>query len=145
MLPQGFHQPSGGAGDTTVMSALAAAGMNTCRMAFVQGGVLVNGGMSGSRMYITILGHSYAGAGEATNISNLVTAMQNEINAGRSVVFMFHQTSASPTIAEQISPANLEILLSAANDLVLSGAAKRGKLTDLANELDTYSAPVNIG
>lgn len=145
VLPQGFHQPSGGAGDTTVMSALADAGMKTCRMAFVQGGVLVNGGMSGSRMYITILGHSYAGASEATNISNLVTAMQNEIAAGRSVVFMFHQTSTSPTIAEQISPANLEILLSAANDLVLSGAAKRGKLTDYSDELDTYTPPIQIG
>lgn len=29
--------------------------------------------------------------------------------------------------------------------LVLSGAAKRGKLTDLADELDTYNAPVHIG
>lgn len=145
VLPQGNFQPSGGAGDDTVMAALAAEGMTTCRRAAVENGVIVSGGWSGARMYLPIIGHSYAGGSEATNITTLVTRMQNEINAGRSVIFMFHQVAASPAIAEEISAANLETLISAANDLVQSGAARRGKLTDLADELDTYLAPVHIG
>lgn len=96
-------------------------------------------------MYLPIIGHSYAGGSEATNISNLVTAMQNEINAGRSVMFMFHKVASAPAIAEEITAANLETLVSAANDLVQSGAARRGKLTDLADELDSYDSPVHIG
>lgn len=144
-LPQGHHQPSGGAGDNTIMNQLAAAGVTTCRRAAVENGIVVNGGWAGARMYLPIIGHSYAGGSEATNISNLVTAMQNEINAGRSVLFMFHQVAPSPAIAEEITAANLETLVSAANDLVQSGAARRGKLTDLADELDSYDSPVHIG
>ena len=96
-------------------------------------------------MFLPIIGHSYAGGSEATNISNLVTAMQNEVNAGRSVVLMFHTVRSSPTVAEDISPTNLETLVSAANDLVVSGAARRGKLTDIADELTTYKSPVDVG
>lgn len=142
VLPQGFHQNTGGAGDNTVMTALAAAGIRTCRMAAVTNGFIVSGGGTGQRMYIPIIGHSYAGGSEATNISAIITSMQNEINAGRSVVLMQHMVSASPTLPEQITPANLELLVSAANDLVQSGAARRGKLTDLADELDTYAVPI---
>ena len=144
-LPQGNHQPSGGAGDATIMDALAATGMTTARRAAVENGLIVNGGWAGARMYLPIIGHSYAGGSEATNIVNLVTALQNEINAGRSVVFMFHTVRSSPGVAEDISPANLETLVSAANDLVVSGAARRGKLTDLADELSTYQSPVDVG
>ena len=145
VLPQGNHQPSGGAGDNTIMNALAAVGMTSARRASVENGLIINGGWAGARMYLPIIGHSYAGGSEATNITNLVTALQNEVNAGRSVVFMFHTVRASPTVAEDISPANLETLVSAANDLVVSGAARRGSLTDLADELGTYTSPVHVG
>lgn len=145
VLPQGYHQPSGGAGDNTILNAMSAAGMTTCRRATVENGLIVNGAWNGARLYLPIIGHSYAGGGEATNISNLVTALQNEINAGRSVVFMFHEVKASPSAAEHISPANLETLIAAASDLVASGAARRGKLTDLADELATYTTPIHIG
>lgn len=145
VLPQGNFQPSGGAGDDTVVDALTAEGITTCRRAVTENGIVVSGGWSGARMYLPIVGHSYAGGSEAANITTLVTRMQNEINAGRSVIFMFHQVAGSPSIAEEISAANLETLVSAANDLVQAGSARRGKLTDLADELDTYLAPVHIG
>ena len=145
VLPQGNHQPSGGAGDDTVINALTATGITTCRRAAVENGLIINGAWAGARMYLPIIGHNYAGGSESTNISSLVTALQNEINAGRSVVFMFHEVRASPSAAGHISPANLETLISAANDLVVSGAARRGKLTDLADELSTYVSPIHIG
>lgn len=145
ILPQGYHQPSGGAGDATILNALSAAGMTTARRASVENGLIVNGGWAGARMYLPIIGHSYAGGSEATNITNLVTALQNEVNAGRSVIFMFHEVRTSPSTSEQITATNLETLVSAANDLVVSGAARRGKLTDLADELNTYQSPVDVG
>jgi hypothetical protein len=145
VFPQGYHQPSGGAGDETIPNALAAAGITAARRATVENGLIINGGWNGARKYLPIIGHTYAGGGEATNISNLVTAMQNEVNAGRSVVLMFHTVRASPTVAEDISSANLETLVSAANNLVVSGAARRGRLTDVSEELGTYTSPVHVG
>jgi len=145
VLPQGNHQPSGSAGDDTIAAALAAAGITTCRRAAVENGIVINGGWAGAKRYLPIIGHSWAGAGEAANIAAIVARMQDEINAGRSVILMFHQLAATPAIPEEITPANLETLVAAANDLVRSGAARRGKLTDLADELETYASPVHLG
>lgn len=142
VLPQGIHQPAGGAGDNTIINALGSAGVTTCRLAAVNNAIIANGGGSGQRMYVPIIGHSYNSGGEAANISALIATMQNEIGAGRSVIFMQHMVSGAPTLPEQITPANLELIVSAANDLVQSGAARRGKLTDLADELDTYAVPI---
>lgn len=141
VLPQGIHQPSSGAGDDTIVNALKAAGMTATRLAAVVNGFIPNGGGCGQKMYIPIIGHSYNSGGEAANIAAVIALMQNEVNAGRSVILMQHMVSASPTLPEQITPANLELLVSAANDLVQSGAARRGKLTDLADEVNTYVAP----
>lgn len=138
VYPQGYHQPSGGAGDDTIANALAAAGMTGARLAAAQNGIVVNGIAKGMRGYLPILGHSYAGGSEATNISALITAMQSEIGMGRSVIFMFHQVKASPTLAQEITAANLELIVSAANDLVQAGSARPGKLTDLVDEMSTY-------
>ena len=145
VLPQGVHQPSGGAGDNTIANALTSQGMTVCRRAVVEGALMANGGWSGSAMYLPIIGHNWANANEATNITNLVSQMQTEIAAGRSVVLMFHEVRAVPALPEQITAANLETIVAAAAVLVQSGAAKAGKMTDFAQELKTYTSPVHVG
>lgn len=144
-LPQGYHQPSGGAGDNTILNALVNQGMTVGRRASVENAIIANGGWSGAARYLPIIGHSYAGGSEATNISAIVTQMQTEIAAGRSVILMFHEVRSSPSIAEQITPANLETLVAAAATLVRAGSARAGKLTDFAQELKTYTSPVHVG
>ena len=143
MLPQGKHQPNiTTASDATILTAMQSAGMVAGRLARPQGSLMANGGWSGSSFFLPILGHAYAGGSEAANISALVAAMQDEIAAGRSVVFMFHEVRASPTANEHITAANLETIIAAADVLVRSGAARRGRLTDLAGEVLTYASPL---
>ena len=143
VLPQGNHQPSGGAGDNTIANAMADAGMLMARRATVQCGSPVNGGLRGMAYYLPIVGHSYAGGSEATNITNVVARIQAEIAAGRSVWLMFHQIAASPAISEEITAANLETIVAACGALVQSGAAKAGSTHDLLTELMSYQQPVH--
>lgn len=145
VIPQGNIQPSGGAGDDTIVNAIRAAGMVAARRATVENGLLINGGTSGMSMYLPIIGHSYAGGSESTNISNIVARMQAEIAAGRSVILMFHEVRAVPSTAEQITPANLETIVAAAATLVKSGSARMGDIAELVDELSTYSSPVHVG
>lgn len=145
ILPQGIHQPASGAGDATIMNAVRAAGMVAGRRATVEGSILINGGQAGQALYLPIIGHSYAGGSEATNITNLVTAIQTEIAAGRSVILLFHEVRTSPTVAEQISPTNLETIVAACAALVTSGAARASTFYDLADEIRGYSSPVHVG
>jgi hypothetical protein len=144
VLPQGFHQPASGAGDDTIANALTNCGMVAARRAVVENALIANGGWAGAAKYLPIIGHNWADANEATNITNLVSQMQAEIGAGRSVVLMFHEVK-TPTAAQHITAANLETILAAADTLVRAGSAKKGKLTDFAGELLTYTAPVHIG
>ena len=145
VLPQGNFQPASGAGDTTIEHALIAAGFKTARRNLFQNSVMANGGWSSARLYLTTLGHTYSATDEASNIAALIARMESEISAGRSVIFTFHNVRETPSVAEDISPANLEAIVSAANALVLAGKAKRGRLTDFADELDTYYGPVHVG
>lgn len=143
-LPQGFHQPSSGAGDDTIVQAMEAQGIVAARRATVENGLVINGGGRGMSLYLPIIGHSYAGGSEATNIANLVARMQAEIAAGRSCIFMFHEVRAAPATAEQITPANLETIVAAAAALVQAGSARPGKLHDLVDELMSYDEPVHF-
>jgi hypothetical protein len=145
VLPQGFHQPTGGAGDNTIENALIACGMVGARRAVVEGALIANGGWSGAALYLPIIGHNWANANEATNITNLVSQMQTEIAAGRSVILMFHEVRAVPALPEQITPANLETILAAAATLVRAGSARAGRMTDLVYELLSYRSPVHVG
>ena len=145
VLPQGVIQPDGGHGDNTIVNAMTACGIVGARLARVEGGMLANGGGSGSVMYIPIIGHNYAGTNEPSNISAIIAQLEAEIGAGRSVVFMGHEVRAAPTTQQQITTANLELFVAAAATLVRSGSARAGKLTDLVDELLTYTAPVHIG
>ncbi len=145
VLPQGYHQPSGGAGDDTIAEVLDAAGMVGARRATLENAIISNGGGAANVMYLPVIGHWWANASEATNISNVVLQMQTEIAAGRSVVLMFHEVRDTPSVVEHITPANLNTILAAASALVRSGAARAGRLTDLVYELRTYNAPVHIG
>jgi len=142
VYPQGFHQPSGGAGDDTMVRAVKAAGIRTARIATSanMNGIVMNAAMEAQRLYLPHIGHSYAGGSEAANITAIVTAMQNEVRAGRSVILMFHTVRASPTIAEDISPTNLETLCSAAADEISAGYAQTGSFYELHNELDRVAA-----
>ena len=144
VLPQGYHQPTGGAGDDTIANALTNCGMIAARRAVVENAIIANGGWSGAAMYLPIIGHNWADANEATNITNLVSQMQTEVTAGRSVVLMFHEVK-TPTAAQHITAANLETILAAAATLVRAGTARAGKMTDLVDELRTYTAPVHVG
>jgi len=144
VLPQGFHQPASGAGDDTIANALTNCGMVAARRAVVENALIANGGWAGAAKYLPIIGHNWANANEATNITNLVAQMEAEIGAGRSVVLMFHEVK-TPTAAEHITAANLETILAAAATLVRAGTARAGKMTDLVDELLTYTAPVHIG
>lgn len=145
VLPQGYFQPSGGAGDDTILNALIAEGMTAARRAVVEGAIVANGGWSGAAHYIPIIGHNWSASDEAANVAAIITQMQTEIAAGRSVVLMFHQVEAVPDATTEITSANLELILSAADVLVRAGSARKGKLTDLADELLTYTSPVQIG
>lgn len=145
VLPAGYHQPSGGAGDDTIIDACEAAGMTAMRRATVENAIICNGAGAGAAMYLPIIGHSYAGGGEAANITAIVTQMQTEIAAGRSVILMFHEVRSGPTLAEQITAANLETILAAAATLIRAGTARAGRLTDLASELASYTSPVHVG
>ena len=145
VYPQGNFQPTGGAGDTTVEAAMIAAGMKTARRNIYECSLVANGAWASARLYLPTVGHSYNVADEAGNIAALIARMQSEINAGRSVIFCFHIVTDTPTASTDISPANLEAIVTAANDLVLAGKAKRGRLPDFADELDTYSGPVHVG
>lgn len=144
VLPQGYHQPSGGAGDDTITNAMTAAGMIAARRATVENGLVINGGGRGMAYYLPIIGHSYAGGSEATNITNLVARMQAEIAAGRSCIFMFHEVRAAPSTAEQITAANLETIVAAAAALVQSGSARHGNVHELVDEIQTYDSPVHL-
>jgi len=145
VLPGGYINMGASIVDDTIRDAMVNTGMTVARRAVVENGLVANGGWSGGSRYIPIIGHSYAGGSEATNISAIVTQMQAEIAAGRSVVLMFHEVRASPSANEHITAANLETIVAAAAVLVRSGAAKAGKLTDFAQELKTYTSPVHVG
>lgn len=144
-LPQGYHQPSGGAGDNTIANALINTGMTVGRRAVVEGAIIANGGWSGASRYLPIIGHSWANANEATNITNLVSQMQTEIAAGRNVILMFHEVRAVPALPEQITAANLETIVAAAAVLVQAGSAKAGRFTDFSQELKSYISPIDVG
>lgn len=144
VLPQGIHQPAAGAGDSTIMDAVRACGMTACRRAIVEGSILPNGGTKGQVLYLPIVGHNYNSGGEAANISALVTTIQTEIAAGRSIMLMFHEVRAAPTLPEQITPANLETIVAACAALVQSGAARAGTFYDLADEINAYQSPVHM-
>lgn len=143
-LPQGIHQPASSAGNSTIIDAVRAAGIVAARRAVVEGSILMTGGQAGQAMYTPIIGHSYAGGGEAANIAALVTTMQTEIAAGRSVVLLFHEVRAAPTVPEQITAANLETLVAAAAALVQSGAARAGNYYDMVDEMLSYQSPVHM-
>ena len=149
VLPAGYHQPASSAGDDTIANALAATGMTVARRATNDGSTLgaliAHGGWSGSALYLPIIGHSWSASDEAANVAAVITQMQTEIAAGRNVILMFHQVEAVPDAAEEITAANLELILAAAATLVRAGTARAGKLTDFAQELLSYTSPVHVG
>lgn len=146
VYPQGKHQPNlTTAGDLTISNALDALGFVGGRLARVQNAIIVNGGWSGAARYLPIIGHSWSSGDEAGNVAGVISAMQDEIGAGRPVVLMFHEVRASPSANEHITAANLETILAAAATLVRAGSARPGRLTDLIYELNSYLSPVHVG
>jgi len=145
VYPGGFIQPTGGAGDDTIINAITSEGMTVARRAVAEGALMANGGWSGAAAYLPIIGHSWNAVDEAANVAAIITQMQTEIAAGRSVILMFHQVEAVPDAAEEITSANLESILSAAATLVRAGSARAGKLIDFAGEVLTYTSPVHVG
>lgn len=139
VLPQGFHQPSGGYGDPTILSALTTAGIRVCRLAANNlGATGFTAGPSYARqsMFLPIIGHNNqlaSAANETANISNLIAIMQSEIAKGRSVIFMFHQIilTGTPTVKEQILQSNLELICAAIAALINSGQAQNGSMQSL--------------
>ena len=144
VLPQGIHQPSGGAGDNTIADALRSAGMTMARRAVVEGDILPSGGAAGAALYLPIIGHSWADAGETANITAIITAIQTAVAAGRSVILMFHEVRAAPTIAEQITPDNLRLIVRACTELVRAGSARQGTMYSLARQILSYQSPVDV-
>lgn len=145
VYPGGFHQPASGAGDDTIVDAITACGMVAARRAVSENALIAHGGWSGAAKYLPIIGHSWDAGDEAANVAAIILQMQTEIAAGRSVILMFHKVDAAPDDATEIESANLELILAAADVLVRAGSAKKGKLTDFADELLTYTSPVHVG
>lgn len=145
VYPGGFHQPSGGAGDNTIRDALIACGMTAGRRAVVENAIIADGGWSGSALYLPIIGHNWSSVDEAANVAAVILQMQTEIAAGRSVVLMFHEVRAVPSIVQQITAANLELIVAAAAVLVRAGSARSSKMTDLQDQILSYTSPVQIG
>jgi len=132
VYPQGHHQPINTSGDDTIINALKANGFKFARLAAGNKSITLQPSIiDGTSFYLPIIGHWYDSSNETGNINTIIAKMQSEVSAGRSVIIMFHRVRSSPSVAEDISPANLERICAAAALLVNQGVARRGVLSDL--------------
>lgn len=137
VYPQGFHQPSGVTGDKTIPNALADTGFKWGRLAALNGSMTTGSNMSDNLMYTPIIGHWWSSTDETTNINNLITKIQTEIAAKRSVILMFHIVRTTPAAQEDISPANLTKVCAAIAKLVNDGACINATPTEMLQAVNS--------
>ena len=139
IYPQGFHQPSGVAGDTTVITALKNLGFELGRLAAKNGGFTIQPSLGATIFHLPILGHWYSAVDETANINAIIASINTEIAEGRSVILMFHIVRAVPTVAEDISPANLDKLCAAIAAQINAGKAVNAVFADLLNRMKSLA------
>lgn len=131
--PQGQHQSS--TGDTALLDAAHAAGFVVGRSATpITSRTADFSTLSKNQMLaLPIIGHSYAGAGEAANISAISTEITQSTAVGADVVLMLHKTvkDADTPDALGIRTSDLITLANLIKSEVDAGRATVGVLGDL--------------
>jgi Uncharacterized conserved protein (DUF2190) len=86
------------------------------------------------RMLLPIIGHSYGGGGEAANITNITTAINNAAASRSDLILMLHKVvkNADTPDAIGITVGNLNTIADAIATAVAAGTLKAGVLGDLA-------------
>lgn len=137
VYPQGVHAHS--LGDTRIQTALSNLGIDCARAASENATFSYNSNgvwIADKAMRLPIIGHTYAGGSEATNISNIISRMQEAVTAGRDTIIMLHKVvSGVPATGIEIQDTNLALILAAAAELTATGAATPGTLVTLRRKL----------
>lgn len=137
VYPQGVHAHS--LGDLRIQTALAELGIDCARAASENATFSYNSNdvwIADKAMRLPIIGHTYAGGSEATNISTIIARMQEAVAAGRDSIIMLHKVvTGTPATGIEIQDTNLVLILAAAAELVATGAATPGTLVTLRRKL----------
>ncbi len=137
VYPQGVHALS--LGDLTVQNALTALGIDFARAASENATIAYNSRsqwVTDKALRLPIIGHTYASGTEATNISNIISRMQEAVAAGRDSIIMLHKVvTGTPATGIEIQDTNLVLLLAAAAELVATGAATPGTFLTLRRKM----------
>lgn len=114
--PQGTFQQS--VNDTTLLDAAIAAGFTLGRgtspiatSTIYPGGVQFDAASKYNRLALPLIGHSWAGttAAEATNITNITTAISNMATYGGDAFLMFHRVQPSSTADGSMSGIGIRV------------------------------------
>lgn len=134
--PQGQFQTA--TGDTSLLDAAIAAGFTVGRAANGFSGLRFDFSALSKyqRLALPIIGHTYAGAGEAANISAINAAITATADAGTDCILMLHRGNKNADTPEGLGIRSSD-LISIANTIETEITAKRlvaGVLGDLAEQ-----------
>lgn len=144
--PQGTFQQS--VNDTTLLDAAYAAGFRLCRgtsliatSTIYPGGVRIDAASKYNRMALPILGHSWGGstAAEATNITNITTAISNMATYRGDAFLMFHRAQPSSTadgnmLSTGIRVSDLETIAAAIKTQIDAGTMEAVTMPELISQ-----------
>lgn len=136
VYPQGAWRHA--LGDTRIINALTAEGFIAARLNSRRQGTIVTPLSRLNPLAIYTVGHTYNGTDEAGNVAQVILRMQQNAALGRSSVLTFHEVKDTPTLGDEISPANFKAICAAAAELFASGAARPMLLSEMV--ADVYSA-----
>lgn len=137
--PQGAWQSAGA--DSALLDAALAAGYTTGRgaTAYTSGGWSADSLSKYQHLTMPTIGHGWAGttAAEATNISGIVTAINNAAAQGSDVILMLHRVQPTATADGAMSSIGIRVsdLTTIADAIVAkvtAGTLTAARLTDLA-------------
>lgn len=78
---------------------------------------------------LPVIGHLWAGAGEAANISGIVSTISSVAARRQDAMLVFHEVRATPAINNEVSPANLETVCAAIATQISYGALENKTIT----------------
>jgi hypothetical protein len=139
VFPQGTWQAS--ASDSSLLDAMLAAGFTTGRSAAPQPNVYWCADALSKYQHLTmpIIGHTWSGstANETTNISNIVSYVNNAATNGSDIFLMFHRVVPTSTLDGQMSSigirlADITSIADAIAAKMSAGAMRPGVLPELA-------------
>lgn len=137
VYPQGVHAHS--VGDLRIKSALDNLGIDFARGASENAPAAYNSSsvwLADKALRLPIIGHTFAGGGEAANVSAVIARMQEAVYTGKDAVIMLHKVvGVPPTVGLEIRDTNLVLMLAAAAELVATGSAVPGTLVTLRRKM----------